>query len=402
MTETKKTVWELKGRLAEVRSRMQDMNDAAEVAKRAFTPEEEKEWERLTQDAASISRSLTIASYAAEPELARDMREYADYGAVYRVTSERALAGAAFRNLLEARQKTGAQIELRDVIATTSTQVAGAVPVLVKDFIEPLEKGIIYGMLGIKIQTGLTSDVKYPITPYITAMIAGETIELTDTTITLKDLMPKPQKMGATIPLTGLSNIKTDGAVYNWVVNNLSLAVARTLNRWMFQPTAVADGLHGVFSYNEAANPIQQKPLSATPTYQELLALRGAVMSTGAYPDGTYAYVMSGMMYATLEATPVNPNGGDKMIITDGKIGGVPVFITEEIECLGGTQYNVVPKHVGFGRFSDCMAHQFGGMRLIVDPYSESTADVTRTTINTYWSVDLVRAKSFVIGTIGA
>jgi hypothetical protein len=48
------------------------------------------------------------------------------------------------------------------------------------------------------------------------------------------------------------------------------------------------------------------------------------------------------------------------------------------------------------------MAHQFGGMRLIVDPYSESESDLVKMTINTYWSVDLVRAGSFVIGTVGA
>ena len=76
--------------------------------------------------------------------------------------------------------------------------------------------------------------------------------------------------------------------------------------------------------------------------------------------------------------------------------------MTEEIEALGGDKYNAVPKHVGFGRFNDCMAHQFGGMRLIVDPYSESESDLVKMTINTYWSVDLVRAGSFVIGTVGA
>ena len=53
-------------------------------------------------------------------------------------------------------------------------------------------------------------------------------------------------------------------------------------------------------------------------------------MSTGAYSDGTYAYVMSAEMYSTLEATPVT-DGGDRMIITDGKIGGFPVYLTEDI-----------------------------------------------------------------------
>ena len=99
----------------------------------------------------------------------------------------------------------------------------------------------------------------------------------------------------------------------------------------------------------------------------------------------------------------LNNNG---VFLVDGKIGGIPVFITEEIECTGKSAgkstYNVTPKHVGFGRFSDVKVGQFGQFKLIVNPYTGDTADVTRITVNANWAVDTLRRSSFVIGTITA
>ena len=401
----KKTVRELQGEFQNLRERMQAINDAAEAAGRQeLTAEEAREWDTLAKKADVCRRALDMARLSGDEELSRELRSIDHVLPMeYRLTTERSEAGKRLREFFNTKYTRGADVELRDVItASGTTEVDGAIPVLVKDFIEPLEKGIIYGKLGIKILTGLSANVKYPIAPYVEAYIAGEKEKITDTTITLADLKPKPQRIAISIPFTGLANIQSDGAFYSWVVNEIVKAVARTLNRWMFQATPIKDGVYGVFAYNESANPIQQVLFAGgAPTYKKLLGMRGDVMSTGAHPDGTYAYVMSGKMYADLEATPIATNS-DRMIIQEGKLGGVPVFITEEIECTGKGTYNVTPKHVGFGRFSDCMVHQFGGMRLVVDPYSEAPADATRVVLNTDWSVDVIRAKSFVIGTVGA
>lgn len=392
----------LNERLEEIRERMQAINDKMEVEKRNVpTDEETRQWDSLKNEAEQVKRALYAESLRQPSAEAVETRMTALYTNDFQLNSERAVAGERLRELFNSRVKTSAPVSLREIVATTSVNVEGAVPVFVKDFVEPLEKGLIFDKVGMKILTGLSGDVKYPIAPYIEAVIGSESMTLPDTTITLRDLKPNPKHLGVTIPFTGFANVKTNGALYTWTINAVTKAVARTLNIWMFQPTAVTTDTYGVFAYNESKNPILEKPFkAATPTYKELLSMRGAVMSTGAYNDGTYAYVMSGQMYSDLEATPINANGGDKMILQDGRIGGVPVFITEEIERTGPNTYNVIPKHVGFGRFSDCMAHQFGDMRLIVDPFSGSTSDVTRVTLNTDWAIDLVRAKSFVLGTV--
>ena len=393
----------LEERLAVLNDEMQTINDKAAAENRtALTENEDQEFEKRFKEAKSIRMRLHALAAAEGDKNGELERGYEPF--VQKITAQRTASGKMFREAIS--RKCELTLELRETVnATTSAGAANAIPVYVKDFIEPLDKGLIFDKLGIELEYGLTGDVKYPVMPSIEATIAGEGVKLEDVTLVPDAITPKPRRLGVTCPLTGLANIQTDMRLYNWLLNELAKSVARTINRWMFMTVAAATDVYGVFAYDKTKNPIETVTFNAAmPTYKELLAMRGKVMSTGAYQDGTYAYVMSSPMYAELEATPVAANG-EKMIITDGKIGGVPVFITEEIECTGKgsdgkATYNATAKHVGFGRFSDVKVAQFGQFKLIVNPYTGDTADVTRVTVNAHWSVDCMRRGSFVIGTV--
>ena len=401
---SRERVLELQSEYQAAVEQLRDINDAAQVAgRKALNESETREWNRIKEALEPVERELYIIAKSRNIDAQTAAREViANRDIEYRLTPERAASGKQLRGLLESGALgSGVPIELREAGATTSTMVAGAVPIFVKDFIEPLEKGIIYGKVGIQIKTGLSGEHKYPVAPYIEATMEDETIKLPDNTLDFGSLTPKPKRVGITAPLTGTANVLTDGAVYNWVVSELVKAVARYLNRWMFMAAPVKEGVHGVFSYNAVSNPIKQKIFKGSvPTYKELLAMRGEVMSSGAYNDGTYAFVMSGMMQSILESERRFDTGETTIIDTNGNIANLPVFLTEEIEATAAGEYNLSPKHVGFGRFSDCMAHQFGDMSLIIDPFSDHKKGITNITLQTHWAVDLIRKGSFVIGTV--
>lgn len=394
----------LKERLALLNDEMQAINDKAAAEKRtALTESEDQEFEKRAKEAASIRMRLHALAAAEGDKNAKEDGGYEPF--VTKISEQRAASGKMFREALT----RGCEIalELREsVTATTAANAANTIPVYIKDFVEPLEKGLIFDKLGVKMEYGLSGDIKYPVMPYIEASIADEGVKLEDTTLAPGAITPKPRRLGVTCPLTGLANIQTDMRLYNWLLNELAKSIARAINRWMFMTVAAATDVYGVFAYNKDKNPIESVTFKAAlPTYKELVAMRGKVMTSGAQNDGTYAYVMSAAMYTELETTPKVANG-EQMILVDGKIGGIPVYITEEIECTGKSAgkstYNVTPKHVGFGRFSDVKVGQFGQFKLIVNPYTGDTADVTRITVNANWAVDTLRRSSFVIGTITA
>ena len=394
----------LKERLALLNDEMQAINDKAAAENRtALTESEDQEFEKRAKEAASIRMRLHALAAAEGDKSAKEDRGYEPF--VTKISEQREASGRMFREALTRNCEIA--LELREsVTATTAANAANAIPVYIKDFVEPLEKGLIFDKLGVKVEYGLNGDIKYPIMPYIEASLADEGVKLEDTTLAPGAITPKPRRLGVTCPLTGLANIQTDMRLYNWLLNELTKSVARAINRWMFMTVAAATDVYGVFAYNKDKNPIEAVTFKAAlPTYKELVAMRGKVMTSGAQNDGTYAYVMSAAMYTELETTPKVANG-EQMILVDGKIGGIPVFITEEIECTGKSAgkstYNVTPKHVGFGRFSDVKVGQFGQFKLIVNPYTGDTADVTRITVNANWAVDTLRRSSFVIGTITA
>ena len=394
-----KTLKELRARAQEIQVELREINSGAEAAGRtALTADEEKRFRALEEEYESVKRNLRVAAMSEDIDEA-DLRAIGNYAREFRVTTERAKAGAAFRQLLTAGTKGSAALELRAASMVAAADIAGVIPVTVGDLVEPLEKGLILGLLGIKMPTGLSGDYKYPLIPYVEASIAGRDASLSDTSFDIQALTPNPQRVGITIPLSNWALTQSDNVLYNEVVKALSQSIARLLNRWMFQPQAVVSGVCGAMAYDAEKNPIKQVPLSAVPTYKELMSMPGAVESTGAYNDGTFAFVMSARMAAILRATPAG--NGDKMIISDdNKLGGYPVYLTEEIESKGDKTYNSAPLHVGFGRWSDAQVGQFGGMRLTVDPYTRAKDDVTVLTLNADFSEDVIRKGSFVIGTI--
>ena len=399
------TIPELKARYAELREQAHTLNDKVEAERREMNEEEKAEWRGIKADLEAVTRHIEMRMTDENPEVQIDaMRTRAGLPAVFASTRARVESGRKFREFFNSpdgpeKCQKGVTIELRDAAAVGTTEAANVIPVLVEDFIEPLQKGLIINQLGIEMKTGLKANVSYPIMPAFEANFVDEKVAVTDTVFSADALKPQPRRITISVPLTDLANLQTDGRVYEWILNNLAVAIARTLNRWMFQPSAVVSGVFGAMAYNASNNKIQQAQLSATPTYAELVGMRGLVQKTGAYQDGTYAYVMSGEMAATLEATR-RFDSGDTPILVDGKIGGVPVLLTEYVEATGVNTFNSAPKHVGFGRWSDVILGQFGELKLTIDPYTGAKAGITNMILDTHYSVDLIRKESFVIGTV--
>lgn len=392
------SVSELQARHAELVENAHTINDAVEAENRDMSYSEREQWNDIRREMEGIRRELDLRSMNDD----ESKRVRAGLETVQYATRERQESGRMFREFLRSPQSSlgeGVTLELCESLsATGTTEVAGVIPVLIQDFVEPLNKGLIINQLNLRMHTGLKSNVSYPIMPSFEAEFVNEKEKVTDTIIESTDLKPKPHRIAISVPITDLANIQTDGRIYNWVLNNLAVAVARTLNRWMFQATPIIAGVHGAMSYDAGVNAIQQVA-DIELNYKSIVGLRGKVQGKGAYQDGSYAYVMSGELAATLESTR-RFDSGDTPILVDGKIGGVPVLLTEYIEATGKDTFNTSPKHIGFGRWSDAVVAQFGEMKLTIDPYTGAKAGITYLVLNTEYSVDLLRKESFVIGTL--
>ena len=386
-TKTPETIGALYVQREELVAKMQDIVDAAntrEEGARTLTQEEQASFDALEREVKMLDNRIDLESIRLDG--AREVQS----------------RDAAFCQLVREAVKARKTVEFvsdKAVERSAGTQnlasVDPLIPVKIADILEPLEEGLIYNRVGVRLETGLSGNYVWPVVGSVEATLVGEAVELTDTKIDITKLTPVLQRIGITIPVTNQSITQSEGRILDIVNTQLPLSMTRVINRAMFCPEQYNTNFAGPFG-EASVNKVTFA--GAVPTYAELLQMKGTVLQKGIEPAGTMAYVMDEYMKATLEATPRDAGSG-LMIVEDGRIAGIPVFCTNYLNKQKGGAA-VAANHVAFGCWGYQVLGQFGNFRLIVDPYSRAKEDIVQFTLNADWSMKTLRPEAFVLGTV--
>ena len=364
---------DLRTRFAEVKQQINDIYAAAKNENRGLTEDESANVANLKREISEINADMMIES--AERAAARAAGVT---GSETRANEVRSLFANAIR---EAVNKGGMDntIQLRAASIIDKADAQPLTELTIGDIIGPLEKGMVLDKVGCHIQTGLTDDWAYPVVEALEASVAGETVAISDSDIEIGAVKPTPNRVAVSVPVTRTALAMTNDRLYQIVTSSIQKAIMRTLNKWMFQRTAIATGVNGLF-----VNPTTIQTFTGKVTYADLCAFVGAVDSTGIVPSASAAFVMNNAMRAALRATP-RGEGGERMIIENDMIDGVPVFVTGY-----GPAYTVY-----YGYFNCALVGQFGESTLIVDPYSFVKQNKVQFTLNSFWDIKPARPQAF-------
>ena len=368
---------------------MDDLMDAVqarEEGQRVLTQEEQTRFDTLEREVRAIDNRIDLESVRMDSAQELNTREAVFVRQVREAVSSRRVTEFVFDKATE--RSAGTQ---------NLASVDPFVPVKIGDVLPPLEEGLIYSRVGVRLQTGLAGNYVWPVVGSVEATLAGEAVELTDSKIDITKISPVLQRIGITIPVTNQAITQSEGRILDVVNRQMPLAMTRVINRAMFCPEAYNTNFQGPWA-DTTASAQAVTFAGAIPTYAELLQMKGTVLKNGIEPNGTMAYVMDEYMKATLEATPRDAGSG-LMVIENGAIAGVPVFCTNYINYAKGGGA-VAADHVGFGCWGYQMLGQFGNMRLVVDPYSRAKEDIVQFTLNADWSMKTLRGEAFVLGTV--
>ena len=268
---------------------------------------------------------------------------------------------------------------------TNNMVSAGAIPTTIKQLLGLLQNKLIYQRLGIQMPTGVKGDIVWPVLAAgATVTVEGEAATVADSTLNFSKISAQPKRVAVT---TSVTNEALDDASFDLqsvVVNNFTEGVQQLLNSAVLRTTAASDGLDGPFTVSG----IGTKNLSATPTYAELIGMKGIVAKKNVQMVAP-AFVMNSELYALLESTP-KAQGQGGFIIENGKIGGYPVF-----ECNA-----MADKKIGFGDFAYAALNQHGSIRMVVDPYTLAPDNKVRITLNGRFSLTTLRKEAFCLGTV--
>lgn len=357
-------------RFFEAREQLRGIYAKAKKENRALTEAEAAEAVEVRSNLEQIQSEMLIETCERTSAMLRANGASEDQEREFRQNFNKAV--------IEASQN-GQPIPLRASALIDKADAQPLVELTIGDIIGPLEKGMVLDKVGCKIQTGLTDDWAYPVVEAVEASVAGEAVAISDSDIEINSVKPTPKRVAITVPVTRTAMVMTNDRLYDVVVSSLRLAIQRTLNNWMFANAAIATGAEGPFVTPSTT----QSFAGAAPTYAEICGLVGAVDATGIVPGPTAAFVMSNAMKAALKAT--SRGNGDRMVIENDMIDGVPVFVTEYAPA--NTVY--------FGYFSYCLVGQFGDSNLVVDPYTGAKKNQVQFTLNTHFDIKAARSQAF-------
>lgn len=363
--------------IAQYKEQMRAMLDKAEAEKRALDANEKEQFEKLKTEKELLEMKVERRALEdVNAGLVSDRRALFSQ-AVYDVVNHRSLedySGVVTENGIKIVERAA------DVI-TDTTGVASMVPVTTNEIIEPMEKGLIIDKLGIKMQSGLVGDLVFPTLAAIEASIQGENAEVGDTKLDIGKIKATPKRASISVPVSKRAINQTNYSLQNVVLKQVSLGVARLLNKWMFSGTALPGASDGVFVKAKSHE------YDTALTFADVVELETTVMDEGIdVTDGTAAYVCTPKVYGRLKSTP-KEKGSAEMICQNGMVNGYPVLVTNYMDA----------DTLGFGVFSYVGIGQFGDMDLIIDPYTSAKKNIVNFILNTDYDIVVARPEAFAV-----
>ena len=370
---------------------MRSIADAMEAEKREASAEEKTELEALKRELNILDIRINAEAGGKQPQAQRS--QAAQFDAWLR----EACAGGKQREF---------KVMNREAVTTGTTNADGTIPVTIEDFMAPLEKGLIFDLVGLRLETGLVGSYMIPGIGAVTASVAGEAETVADSEITFEKLTPNPKRISCKVKISNQLINQSAGKAYNAIIEQVAESVRRTLNERMFATRQnISDALIGPFKALAAAaavpaaniRTLAQKRAAKhilfageTPTYKEIMLLRTIALTKGVR-NLNGAYVMDAATAGELRCTPKGAGGG-RMVLEDGYIDGIPVYETSYINEGGNKNY------IGFGYWRYEAAGQFGDVRMVVDPYTGAAEDCVIVTVNADWSMTTLRPEAFTLG----
>ena len=263
--------------------------------------------------------------------------------------------------------------------------------------LEPLENAVVFQKLGLSyINTG--NLVSLPSVSNVECTINGENTKVESQKIEYDKKSITPVRLACAVGLsnTAIKTIENNVDVMAYALRAMRQAEQRLINKMILSPVSVTnDGqtVKGPFVDLLAGD----ASVAGKATWANIVGLETAVKNKNAEITERAAFVMSPATADKLRSKPIAvkaPYGSD-FILKDGKIDGVPVYETNEVNVMDASG-NVTASYIGFcSDWSTLIYQSVGQPDLIIDPYTESKSNRTVLVLNDNGGFDWERAENF-------
>lgn len=209
--------------------------------------------------------------------------------------------------------------------------------------------------------------------------LANETTDATESNSTYGQVTLAPKQLAIHSRWSRLAGIQTTPAIETLARNDMLAKAAQAIDNAALYGSGSSGQPTGVLNVSGLNKPTAFA--AATPTWAELMTLVGLVaadnaVGIGGQEDGRgpggLSWVINGPMMANLMAAVKDAGSGQFIMGEAGTIGPWNVGITN----------NITDGDIWFGAFSEIMIGTWGDPDLIVNPFTNDLAGITRLTMH--------------------
>ena len=254
------------------------------------------------------------------------------------------------------------------------------------DFIDVLRNSSSVMQAGATVLTGLSGDVKIPkkTAGASAGWIATEGGASAESEMTIGQVSLAPKTLGAHTDVTRQLLIQSSMDIEALIRNDLTSAIGVAIDKAALEGSGASGQPTGILN-TSGVNTVAAFA-AANPTFAEVVGLETAVAEDNAL-QGNLAYILPAAMNGALKTT--EKASGTAQFVSDGTmINGHRAIVSNQ--ATAGNMY--------FGNFADCLVGMFGGLDIIVDPYTASTSGTVRVAALQSVDVGVRHAESFVFG----
>ena len=213
---------------------------------------------------------------------------------------------------------------------------------------------------------GLSGDVKIPrkTAAASAAFISSEGGAAGESELTVGNVSMSPKSLGAFTDITRQLMIQSSIDVENLVRNDLAASMAIAIDDAALEGSGSSGNPTGITN-TSGINSVSLSS-AAAPTFAEMVSMETAVRVDNALL-GDLAYIVHPTNYGTLKTTEKASNTAQFVAVND-EINGYRAVVSPQL-----TANNYV-----FGNFSDLLIGMFGGLDIVVDPYTSSSSGTVR------------------------
>ena len=267
-------------------------------------------------------------------------------------------------------------MEMRsDIQATVATAGKENVAEDKLGILEPLRANLVLVNAGASYMTGLIGDVSIPVYSGSNVGWAGEVSTASDGAGTFSEVTLSPKRLTAYIDVSKQFLIQDSNSAEEMLKRDIVAAISNKLEATILgseagSNTQPAGLFNGVVADSTAV------------TYKDIVNMEAELEDANVM--GNIKFIVSPSAKADLKTT--EKGNTDNFLMEGNELNGYPVMCTSA----------VTGKGVIMANWSDLVIGQWGGIDLVVDPYTQAANGKVRLVINAYFDAKPRRTEAFV------